>query len=68
MQLVTDEQMNQVSGGTVLEKEGLYPRKFGYVEYALYIDGAYIGTGYGAPAHASSTLPGNSPTIEYRFP
>jgi hypothetical protein len=37
-------------GGGILEKEGIRPRKFGDVDYQLYVDGALIGTGY-----ASST-------------
>ena len=46
-QLTVDEVI-QVSGG--VEKEGLYPRKFGDVDYLVYVDGVLIGTTYGRPA------------------
>ena len=46
---LTAEQAAEVSGG-ILEKEGLYPRKFGDVDYQVYVDGVLIGTTYGPRA------------------
>jgi hypothetical protein len=67
VQLTADEAL-QVSGG-ILEKEGLYPRKFGDVDYQVYVDGVLIGTTYGP---ASSVDPdvgsgrGIDPTVNGR--
>jgi hypothetical protein len=47
--------MADVSGG-VLQKEGLYPRKPGDVEYELYVDGIYIGTDYANPADMKNSI------------
>ena len=43
-QRLTACEMECVSGGTVLEKENLYPHKPGGVEVAVYLDGTYMGT------------------------
>ncbi len=51
MMPMTANEISQVSGG-MLEKEGLYPRKFGDVEYLVYIDGVLVGSTYGPPASA----------------
>jgi hypothetical protein len=45
----------QVSGG-VVEKEGLYPRKFGDIDYQVYVDGMYWDTTYAAHG---ATITGN---------
>ena len=42
---LTEGQAALVSGG--VEKEGLYPRKFGDIDYQLYVDGVLMGTVYG---------------------
>ncbi len=54
VQLTADE-VRQVSGG-ILEKEGLYPRKFGDVDYLVYVDGVLIGTTYGSPSPVDPDL------------
>jgi hypothetical protein len=46
---LTADEVSRVSGG-VIEKQGLYPRKFGDVDYQVYVDGALIGTVYGPAA------------------
>lgn len=49
---LTDEEQALVSGGVVLEKENLYPRKPIQTEVAVYVDGIYMGT-----AHVNSGDP-----------
>jgi hypothetical protein len=46
MEELTADETSQVSGG-VIEKEGIRPRKFGDVDYLVYVDGVLIGTTYG---------------------
>lgn len=41
--VMTAQEAENVYGG-ILEKENLYPRKFGAVEVAVYFDGIYMGT------------------------
>ena len=48
---LTADEVLRVSGG--VEKEGLYPRKFGDVDYQVYVDGALIGTTYGPASPVS---------------
>lgn len=43
---MTAKEICQVSGG-VIEKQGINPRKFGDVDYLVYVDGVLIGTAYG---------------------
>ena len=57
---MTANEISPVSGG-ILEKEGLYPRKFGDVDYLVYVDGVLIGTTYGPPASASSDVGSGRP-------
>jgi hypothetical protein len=40
-------EIDQVSGG--IEKEGIRPRKPGDTDYAVYVDGVYMGTVYAGP-------------------
>ncbi len=54
------EEVVQVSGG-ILEKEGLYPRKFGDVDYQVYVDGVLIGTAYGPASHATPDMGSGRP-------
>lgn len=49
------QEIAQVSGG-VLEQEGIRPRKFGDIDYAVYVDGVYMGTTYAGPG---ATITGN---------
>ena len=56
---LTVDEVLQVSGG--VEKEGLYPRKFGDVDYLVYIDGALVGTTYGPPASADPDVGSGRP-------
>jgi hypothetical protein len=42
------DEMHHVSGG--VEKEGVRPRKFGDVDYQVYVDGVLMGTTYGPAA------------------
>ena len=56
--LTTDEILH-VSGG--VEKQGLYPRKFGDVDYQVYVDGALIGTTYGPATPASPDVGSGRP-------
>jgi hypothetical protein len=48
---MTTNEISQVSGG-MLEMQGPRPRKFGDVEYLVYVDGVLVGTAYGPPASA----------------
>jgi hypothetical protein len=43
----------QVSGGEVLEKENLYPRKPIQTEVAVYVDGHHMGTAHVNPGDPS---------------
>ena len=49
MMPMTANEISQISGG-MLEMQGPRPRKFGDVEYLVYIDGVLVGTTYGPPA------------------
>ena len=60
MMPMTANEISQVSGG-LLEKEGLHPRRFGDVEYLIYIDGVLVGSTYGPPASASSDVGSGRP-------
>ncbi len=57
---MTADEVSQVSGG-ILEKEGLYPRKFGDVDYLVYVDGVLIGTAYGPAASANPDVGSGRP-------
>jgi hypothetical protein len=57
--VLTVAQSTQVSGG-IAEKEGLYPRKFGDIQYEVYVDGMYWGTtyaGHGATINGTRSDP-----------
>jgi hypothetical protein len=41
-------ELTAVNGG-MLDKEQLTPKKFGATEYAVYVDGVYMGTAYANP-------------------
>ena len=56
---LTADEVLRVSGG--VEKEGLYPRKFGDVDYLVYSDGALVGTTYGPPASADPDVGSGRP-------
>lgn len=48
------DEIAQVHGGiTVLEREGLLPRKFGDTDLLVYVDGVLIGTTYGTVSGGS---------------
>ena len=53
-------EISQVSGG-IIEKQGLYPRKFGDVDYLVYIDGVLVGTTYGPAASVSPDVGSGRP-------
>ena len=46
---LSSAEIGVVSGGAVLEKENLYPRKPGQREVAVYVDGTYLGTAHVNP-------------------
>ena len=56
---LTADEVLRVSGG--VEKEGLYPRKFGDVDYQVYVDGALIGTTYGPASPVSPDVGSGRP-------
>ncbi len=62
MVTLSPSEMSQISGG-VIEKQGLYPRKFGDVDYLVYVDGVLIGTTYG-PASTHSPDVGSGRPID----
>ena len=67
---MTADEVSQVSGG-VIEKQGLYPRKFGDVDYLVYVDGVLIGTTYGPAASVDPDVGsgrGIDPIVNGRIP
>jgi len=56
---LTADEVLRVSGG--VEKEGLYPREFGDVDYQVYVDGALIGTTYGPASPVSPDVGSGRP-------